>query len=37
MTNSLTPGRNVIRIIIETSVKDSAASDFRQFLQSEVT
>lgn len=34
---SLVPGKNVIRIIIETSVKDAAASDFRQFLQSEAT
>lgn len=37
MTNSLTPGRNVIRIIIETSIKNSAASGFRQFLQNQVT
>ncbi|MDQ7983269.1 MAG: hypothetical protein REH79_03600 [Spiroplasma sp.] len=35
--NSLAPSENVIKIIIETSVKDNAANDLRQFLQNNAT
>lgn len=37
LTNSLRPGGDVIRIIIETNAKDKNANNYRQFLQNEAT